>query len=87
MTTFIIHMTTSTCHMTPADLSTTAVFNGDNTQSAASDGCRPLQTDGLHQLRDTVTGEDLDEVIGGGAGPEVLLPTPSHCVQVEDGVT
>ena len=64
-----------------------ALLYGEATDGRAGDPRSAVEADRIHQPRDTLIGQHLDELAGGGSGPEVLLPTPPHDVQVEDGVT
>ena len=78
---------------TPTHLLTTpthllrALLYGEATDGRAGHPRSAVEADRIHQPRDTLIGQHLDELVGGGLGPEVLLPAPPHDVQVEDWVT
>ena len=70
------HVTISPDHMI-TDLCRT-LLNGQYGEGTACDVTGTMETDCLNQPRDTVAGEDLDQLVSRGAWPEVVLPTPPH---------
>ena len=62
-----------------------ALLDGEDAECAAGDGGCAVEPDGLHQPRDALIGQDLDELVGRRPGTEVLLPAPPHHVQVQNG--
>ena len=63
MTTSTDHVTSSAAHMITTDL-TRSLLNGQYGECAASDVTGAMETDGLHQTRDTAAGENLNQLVG-----------------------